>query len=242
MEGVETIFSRPTRAIEDSTGAVSTVALDNRELTQAHRYVLFNSENIHQFREMHIRLIEDELRSGRCRTSNDTIHKHHMEKFCGWFRCHVMSMTDADRESTGLTDTLITLSKGPYTSVNRLKHYVINELKFRSANVEGNRKTQNSGVSVATEARDVFDAGIGPHCDEDDTDEFLENILYSLTSTDVGTDDLRWGRDNVEGMTIDASIIGPRDLHEMDNLDECEFIDDESNDEDTNDVEYSDEE
>nr|POE44617.1 hypothetical protein CFP56_76383 [Quercus suber] len=90
--------------------------------------------------------------------------------------------------------------------------------------------------------RDVFDAGIGPHCDEDDTDEFLENIPYSLTSTDVGTDDLRWGRDDVEGMTIDASIIGPRDLHEMDNLDECEFIDDESNDEDDNDVEYSDEE
>ena len=41
-------------------------------------------------------------------------------------------MIDADRESTGLTDTLITLSKGPYTSVNRLKHYVINGLKFRS--------------------------------------------------------------------------------------------------------------
>ena len=42
-------------------------------------------------------------------------------------------------------------------------------------------------------ARDVFDASIGPHCDEDDTDEFLENISYSLTSTDVGRDDLRWG-------------------------------------------------
>nr|POE95709.1 hypothetical protein CFP56_40721 [Quercus suber] len=150
--------------MEESTGAVSSVALDNRDLTQAHRYVLFNSENIHQFREMHIRLMEDELSRGRGRISNDTIHKHYMEKFCSWFRCH------------------------------------------------------------------------------DDTDAFLENIPYSLPNTDVGTDDLRWGRDDVEGMTIDASIIGPRDLHEMDNLDECEFIDDESNDEDANDVEYSDEE
>ena len=60
-------------------------------------------------------------------------------------------MTDADRESTALTDTLITLSKGPYTSVNRLKYYVINGLKFRSSNVEANRKTQISGVSVAIE-------------------------------------------------------------------------------------------
>ena len=67
-------------------------------------------------------------------------------------------------------------------------------------------------VVVKTKARDVFDIGSGPHCDEDDTDEFLENISYSLISTDVGRDDLRWGQDDVEGMTIDASIIGPRDL------------------------------
>ena len=88
----------------------------------------------------------------------------------------------------------------------------------------------------------MFDAGSRPHCDEDDTDEFLENISYSLTSTDVGRDDLRWGRDDVEGMTIDASIIGQRDLHEMDNLNVCEFIDDESNDEDDNEIKYSDDE
>ena len=51
MERVEIVFSRPTRAIEESTRAVSSVALDNRELTQAHRYVLFNFENIQQFHE-----------------------------------------------------------------------------------------------------------------------------------------------------------------------------------------------
>ena len=65
-------------------------------------------------------------------------------------------MTDADRESTGLTDILIMLSKGPYTLVNRLKHYVINRLKFRSLNVEGNRKTQNNGVSVTTEGGNTY--------------------------------------------------------------------------------------
>ena len=65
-------------------------------------------------------------------------------------------MTDADRESTRLTNTLITLSKGPYISVNRLKHYVINGLKFRSSNVEGNKNTLNSGVSVATEGGNTY--------------------------------------------------------------------------------------
>ena len=43
-------------------------------------------------------------------------------------------------------------------------------------------------------------------------------------------------------MTIDASIIGERDLHEMDNLDDCEFIDNESNNEDDNKVEYNNDE
>ena len=65
-------------------------------------------------------------------------------------------MTDADRERTVLTDTIITLSKGLYTFVNWLKHYVINGLKFRSSNVEKNRKTQNSRVSVATEGGNTY--------------------------------------------------------------------------------------
>ena len=97
-------------------------------------------------------------------------------------------------------------------------------------------------VVIKTKARDVFDARIGPHCDEDDMDEFFENILYSFTSNDVGRDDLCWGRDDVKGMTIDAFIIGERDLHEIDNLDDCEFIDDESNNEDDNEVEYNNDE
>ena len=72
-------------------------------------------------------------------------------------------MIDADREKTSLTDTIITLFKGPYPLVNRLKHYIINRLKFRSLNVEtnrktvkANRKTQNNGVCVATEGGITF--------------------------------------------------------------------------------------
>ena len=33
VEGVETIFNRPTRMMEESTRAVSSVTLENRELT-----------------------------------------------------------------------------------------------------------------------------------------------------------------------------------------------------------------
>uniref|UniRef100_A0A7N2MS85 Uncharacterized protein n=1 Tax=Quercus lobata TaxID=97700 RepID=A0A7N2MS85_QUELO len=88
---------------------------------------------------------------------------------------------------------------------------------------------------------DVFDSGIGPH-DENDTYVFYENILYSITSNDASRENLRWGRDDVKGMIIGVSIISERDLHEMDNLDDCEFIDDEFNDKDDNEIEYSDDE
>lgn len=246
-----------------------------------------------------------------------------------------MSLTIADREREGVSDTLAALSKWPYNYVKRLKHYVINGLKFRSVKDEVNRKTQNSGVSVATDggityygvlsdiielnysenikhvlfkckwvddqnrrgyktdefgfpmvnfthfihggdemidepyvlasqatqvfyvedkrqkdwyvvvktkARDVFDAGVGPQRDEDDTYSFSENVPYNVSSNEVVSDNLGWARDDVEGMTIDASIIAQRDLHEVDNLDDCEFIDDESNNEDANEDEYTDDE
>nr|POE88815.1 hypothetical protein CFP56_43347 [Quercus suber] len=155
--------------MEDLTWAFSSMTLDNREFTQAHRYLLFNSENIYQFHEMHKSVVEDELQRDHRRISPAIIHKHHMEKSCGWF-------------------------------------------------------------------------SIGPHCAEDDTYGFYENILYSVTSNDAGRENLHWGRNDVEGMTINASITGERDLHEMDNLDDCEFIDDESTDKDDNEVEYSDDE
>ena len=47
------------------------------------------------------------------------------------------------------------------------------------------------------------------------------------------SDNLGWTRDDVEGITIDASIIVERNFHEKDNLDDCEFIVDESNNEET---------
>ena len=50
-----------------------------------------------------------------------------------------MSLTGADKEREGVSDTLATLSKWPYNYVKRLKHYVINGLKFRSVNDETNR-------------------------------------------------------------------------------------------------------
>ena len=63
----------------------------------------------------------------------------------------MMLLTSADSERDGVSNTLVALVQLPYIYVKQLKHYVINGLKFRSVNDEANRKTQNSGVSVATD-------------------------------------------------------------------------------------------
>ena len=84
----------------------------------------------------------------------------------------------------------------------------------------------------------MFDVGIGPQCEEDDVYSFFENVPYNISTNEVVSDNIHWARDDLEGMTIDASIIAERDRHGVDNLDDCELIDDESDNEDDNDDEY----
>ena len=51
LESVETVFNRPIRNVDDAIGAMSNIQLDSTEWVQAHRYVLFNSNEIIPFRE-----------------------------------------------------------------------------------------------------------------------------------------------------------------------------------------------
>ena len=94
-------------------------------------------------------------------------------------------------------------------------------------------------IVVKTKVRDVFDAGIGPQHEENDVYSFSENVPYNISTNEVVSDNLRWARDDLDGMTIDASIIAERDHHGVNNLDDCEFIDDESNNENDNEYEYT---
>ncbi|KAL0007409.1 hypothetical protein SO802_008911 [Lithocarpus litseifolius] len=182
MEGVETIFNRPTRLIEGSTGPVSSMQLMNIELTQAHRYILFSSKEITKFIELHRKLVEEELQNAHRRISEDVINKHHMEQFCSWLRRHVVTMTDADRAR--LSDTIITLSRWPYETVKRMKHYVINGLKFRCVDDEAHRKTQNCGVSVVTEGGVTY-YGVLTDIIELNYSDRIRHVLFKCRWVDV---------------------------------------------------------
>jgi hypothetical protein len=49
LESVEIVFNRPIRNSEHSIGAVLNIALDRKSWIQAHRYVLFNCDEIISF-------------------------------------------------------------------------------------------------------------------------------------------------------------------------------------------------
>ena len=49
LKSVETVFNRPVRNVEESMGAMVSITLDSNSWIQAHRYVLFNCEEITPF-------------------------------------------------------------------------------------------------------------------------------------------------------------------------------------------------
>nr|POF18266.1 hypothetical protein CFP56_12492 [Quercus suber] len=88
-------------------GAVVSITLDSNSWIQAHRYVLFNCEEITPFRDVHIA----EIKAGfPFHVTDDVIQKQHMEEFCSWFREYVMSMDASKRKE--LSDKTRTLEMG----------------------------------------------------------------------------------------------------------------------------------
>uniref|UniRef100_A0A7N2N0X3 DUF4218 domain-containing protein n=1 Tax=Quercus lobata TaxID=97700 RepID=A0A7N2N0X3_QUELO len=91
---------------------------------------------------------------------------------------------------------------------------------------------------VKTKVRDVFDAGSGPMCDDDDGDTYCENVPYNITADNVVSDNISLARAGVQGTTIDAILIAENEKQEGDFIDDNDFIDDEVSDEDYSDNEY----
>ena len=51
FKSAEIAFNRPIRNVKESMGVVVSITLDSNSWIQAHRYVLFNCEEITPFRE-----------------------------------------------------------------------------------------------------------------------------------------------------------------------------------------------
>ena len=98
-----------------------------------------------------------------------------------------MSMNDDDRQT--LNVTLSTIGAFTYTRAKRMKHYVTNGLKFRTKDLEKNKKTQNSGVSVVTNDGVAY-YGIVTDIIELNYSDKIRHVLFKCKWVDVYS---RWG-------------------------------------------------
>ncbi|KAL4347510.1 hypothetical protein GQ457_17G000020 [Hibiscus cannabinus] len=125
---------------------VSRLVLDEQGLAQAHRYVLFNSDEVSPY----IKKQEQEIkrRNRRKRFSPFEIHKLQSETFHTWFRDYVALL---DRqEDTSVVEVVKWLARGPTEVVKRYSGYIINGFRYHTTRREKNLKTQNSGVVVTS--------------------------------------------------------------------------------------------
>ncbi|XP_042980114.1 uncharacterized protein LOC122310298 [Carya illinoinensis] len=143
LESALTVFNRPSRNPDDSKGKVVDVRLDFMSWTQAHRYILFNSDDFTPFRMMHLEIMRHTVDGNHL--SNDELQKRHEDQFCNWFQDYVMKMDDNGRSKLG--QKVVMHSKGPMRVAKEFKRIVINGIKYRTRNHENGKKTQNCGVS-----------------------------------------------------------------------------------------------
>ncbi|KAF5442008.1 hypothetical protein F2P56_036986 [Juglans regia] len=147
LESAQTVFNRPSRNPDDSKGKVLDVRLDFTAWTQAHRYILFNSDDFTPFRMMHLEILRNTIDERH--VSNEELQKRHQDQFCNWFQDYVMKMDDNERSELG--HKVVMHSKGPLQVAKEFNRIVINGTKYRTRNYENGKKTQNCGVSVCTE-------------------------------------------------------------------------------------------
>ena len=87
-------------------------------------------------------------------------------------------------EREKLPEKVIWLARYPDNEVKRFKRYVLNGLKFRIKDSEANRKTQNNGVSVATEGGITYH-GVLTDIIELNYSEKLRYVLFKCEWVDV---------------------------------------------------------
>ncbi|XP_038706800.1 uncharacterized protein LOC120002208 isoform X2 [Tripterygium wilfordii] len=148
LQDVETKSNRPARNYEGSenighaVGGENTFILDDNTLVQAHRYILFNTESIEDFKDQHIEVVKNRMPGADAHQ----IQRVHFETFHTWFMEHVQNL----RMTSDVTfsEEINRLADGPQNLARRFKAYVINGCRFRVNDVDKRRATQNSGVAL----------------------------------------------------------------------------------------------
>ncbi|XP_062105989.1 uncharacterized protein LOC133817472 [Humulus lupulus] len=124
-----------TEIEENPLSAGECFELDQGDIAVAHRYVLFNSDIVVPFLNIHM----DELKEmhKNLKDNQTLLWNRHSEGFPLWFY-------DKISKSNKVDDILAQLAEGPSCSVISYKGYMINEIWFHKRGVE--KTTQNSSA------------------------------------------------------------------------------------------------
>uniref|UniRef100_A0A803N0A3 DUF4216 domain-containing protein n=2 Tax=Chenopodium quinoa TaxID=63459 RepID=A0A803N0A3_CHEQI len=119
------------------------ISLDEDTLMKAHRYVLFNCDEISDYISEHQDLVNRQRSQGRRgKRSRWERAQEHSHDIGALFK-------DRVREEN-VSKEIKALSQGPDYTVRSFKGYLINGNKFHTTAHESKRKTQCSGVSVTS--------------------------------------------------------------------------------------------
>ncbi|XP_058746397.1 uncharacterized protein LOC131619303 [Vicia villosa] len=111
--------------------------LDSTSKAQAHRYLLFNCDEINTFIREHDDIVNSQTKGRRWVKAKTQSHD-----FSEWFKTRALK----DDISIQLKD----FSRGPCDIAKRFSGYFINGYRFHTMNRDARRKTQNSGVLLVS--------------------------------------------------------------------------------------------
>ncbi|KAG6502953.1 hypothetical protein ZIOFF_035242 [Zingiber officinale] len=123
--------------IGHSIGSAKVISLEYKLRSQAHRYILFNHDEVQEFIREHENVITNVKKRKKWSKA-----KSQGQDFVEWFKNRAL-MDD-------VPDHLKELSRGPNTIARCFSSYVINGYRFHTKQRDAKRKTQNSGVSVVS--------------------------------------------------------------------------------------------
>ncbi|KAF7826630.1 uncharacterized protein G2W53_017794 [Senna tora] len=111
------------------------ISLDHKSLNQAHRYILFNSDDVQQYIREHEDIVNSHSRKRKWNKA-----KSHSNDFIEWFETRAAN--------DDVSDFVKGLSRGPNSVAKKFFGYVFNGYRFHTRMHDGRCKTQNSGVTV----------------------------------------------------------------------------------------------
>ncbi|KAJ9546594.1 hypothetical protein OSB04_019137 [Centaurea solstitialis] len=127
----------------------SNTTIDEKSMSQAHRYVLFNIESVTSFREEHKRIVKGQYHARRM--PKYEIDKIHCQQFSDWFKRRVARM---EEQGVEVAENIKWLARGPHRSVRQYSGYLVKGANYASSR---DRRSVDGVVNYYGKLNDIIE-------------------------------------------------------------------------------------